>query len=967
MLRDLRSYLVPKKLNNDDQFNEYSDVTMTSDLVWIDHVREIDGIHRVSPTDYALAGFVFTRNGYSSIDGKEITADYFLRSIADTEEGSLNYIQDEGVGTVGVGDDSTTILPVMQLDAKSVIDARSSGANQFDIYDVKNLKNEVSHIITFGEFPHTKVSGDLYTQLENCHEAGVDTLLKDTNRAYLGYIDRTDGEVVHAYNFEYTYGGNKYVRVISHEECDSNDDKYSDGSYVENNEILWFDVRPIKWQILNWDNLPKELNPNGSGEASTILVRPAEAIIGHIPYYAGNDKDANCYLWQNSTIRGYLNGINVNNIKENGNPGYPAPNGGDFSVTQGFLAEALKVPVLSRDKSIEEDKSKKRSKGYGVQVLDHPMTVREQLQFYITNGKSFMLHGPSGVGKTRRIEEADPDFTSITLRNGILPEEVIGKTIYPNNDKTKAGTWVPPAWYVSLLDKCNAEPSKNHVLFIDEITNVKPVEQSLVFHLVLNNMIGPNVGPLPDNVVVVAAGNSKEESESAYTMTEPLFRRFDGHVYLRPDVHQFLEWGSEPHPKDSTRPKVHPLVANFVATYGDKVFYSPYDSEEPPKYAIDPRGWEQISDIIYDNHGIIAKELIENKVGADIASSFIAFASTPQITVEDVIDGTYSDEDIPSSFDAKYAMALSLRGVKEEHISDIRNFIHNELGSEVLSMFDTVWVGEDNERAILIDSLDIEEKVDNEDGTPTKHKYVMTVDEFWDAKEKLEIHTDKVWKANMLREVFDIMGKKWGTGEPYSSGASFFRYGEKTAYTNDGCYGCVDNGAGEYKTFDFYDVDYSKYLSPERLKQLEEERKAEELEDKIDDKSSADDSVSDGEYKITIDEFWGEDEDYSGIHCDAEWKYTILTKVFDRMGKTWRSGHSYKDKEYYAYHVNGIDSVMTNMRTCTGTYEKGVKVYDFYDVDLEKYTNASEDFLINTNRKNEKAMAEEDDEMELPF
>jgi len=85
------------------------------------------------------------------------------------------------------------------------------------------------------------------------------------------------------------------------------------------------------------------------------------------------------------------------------------------------------------------------------------------------------------------------------------------------------------------------------------------------------------------------------------------------------------------------------------------------------------------------------------------------------------------------------------------------------------------------------------------------------------------------------------------------------------------------------------------------------------------------------------------------------------------MGKTWRSGHSYKDKEYYAYHVNGIDSVMTNMRTCTGTYEKGVKVYDFYDVDLEKYTNASEDFLINTNRKNEKAMAEEDDEMELPF
>lgn len=163
----------------------------------------------------------------------------------------------------------------------------------------------------------------------------------------------------------------------------------------------------------------------------------------------------------------------------------------------------------------------------------------------------------------------------------------------------------------------------------------------------LNNSIGPNVGKLPDNVVVVAAGNSKEESEAAYNMPEPLFRRFDGHIYLDLDIKQWIEWGSEVSQKGENRLKIHPLVANFVATYSHQVFYSSYDSEEPHKFAM-TTWWEQISDIIYDNKGG-AREFNENKVGKEIASSFIAFAKTPQISIEDVLDRNYEAFDIPVS------------------------------------------------------------------------------------------------------------------------------------------------------------------------------------------------------------------------------------------------------------------------------------------------------------------------------
>jgi len=333
-----------------------------------------------------------------------------------------------------------------------------------------------------------------------------------------------------------------------------------------------------------------------------------------------------------------------------------------------------------------------------------------------------MLHGVSGIGKTRRVEEADPNLVSIVLRNGILPEEVIGKTIYPNNDTTKAGRWVSPAWYEELCQKCKEEPDKNHVLFIDEITNVKPSEQSLVFHLVLKNSIGPNIGQLPDNVVVVAAGNSKEESEAAYNMPEPLFRRFSGHIYLKPDVLSWLEWGSEPNKENPERTKIHPIVSNFVGTYSENVFYSKYDAEDPAEFAVDPRAWEQVSDIIYDNNNSIAKELIENKVGKEIATSFVEFAQNPPLTLEEVLNNEYTKEEIPTNFDAKYALALSLLRVTEENVSFIREFIQTNLGNEILQTFDSLWVGKDNERAILISGLRKYDKAEGVEQTELAEK-----------------------------------------------------------------------------------------------------------------------------------------------------------------------------------------------------------------------------------------------------
>ena len=142
-----------------------------------------------------------------------------------------------------------------------------------------------------------------------------------------------------------------------------------------------------------------------------------------------------------------------------------------------------------------------------------------------------MLHGPSGVGKTKRVQELDPDCVCLQLRNGILPEEIIGKT----GTEGRQSFWIEPTWYTRIKEVCQKDPDHNHVLFIDELTNVDSNEQSLVFHLVLSRSIDGSIGKLPENCVVVAAGNSPEESEAAYNMPEPLFRRFEAHIELKPD------------------------------------------------------------------------------------------------------------------------------------------------------------------------------------------------------------------------------------------------------------------------------------------------------------------------------------------------------------------------------------------------------------------------------------------------
>lgn len=592
-------------------------------------------------------------------------------------------------GSKQVNDPSGLICPVVYLPL-SVLDKKLP----FGAYNVNQVGSY--YTISFEKLVYPQKLAQNQEELDVAMSKG---LLAPTGKNFSGKM---------LYNHEletlpeYEYHGKKYVSVS----VEKIEITLPQGRKLRQGSDYWFEVSPIIWQVRNHENV-SQINHFAAGNDNHLELRTQSGIISGIPFYPTDVDLQDSNEWQNSIIRAFLNGINIHEEirRKNGLLKKRLPENFDFTG-KGFIDQMYEdnsiVKTVAATATAETPK--KKTYGYGVTISTDKQSIDDQIKFYVENGKSFMLHGASGVGKSRRVKEIDPDCVMIQLRDGILPEEIIGKTAYEKD----RSVWLPPTWYTSICNICAKDPYKNHVLFIDEITNVKPYEQSLVFHIVLERSIDGSVGRLPDNCVVVAAGNSIYESDAAHNMPEPLFRRFNGHINLPLSVDAFVSWGCQLN--DEGRPKVHPIVLAYVASHR-QLLHSKYDSEKPPEFAIDPRGWEQISDIIYANDEVIRLELIENKIGHDNAIDFCNFAKTPLITIDEIMNNDIDTRKIPTDFNAQHVLCLTLRVATEEQVPKVRKFIKKYLGGEHLAHFDSIWAEGNDERALLIGRLNGEKGI----------------------------------------------------------------------------------------------------------------------------------------------------------------------------------------------------------------------------------------------------------------
>ena len=336
-------------------------------------------------------------------------------------------------------------------------------------------------------------------------------------------------------------------------------------------------------------------------------------------------------------------------------------------------------------------KKKKNSNPYQFEYKE--LNNDELLSSYVKADMSVFLHGPSGVGKSARVKQLDPTATRITLRPQMNPEEVDGTL------NRETGEYIPPLWYTQLCEKCESEPDRKHVLFIDELTNVKPTVQSLVYSIVLDRAGKDGLWPLPENAVVVAAGNESKDNLAAYPLTNALYRRFS-HIYYEVNKEDWLSWATKVNSGMEGK-KIHPAIIAYIMSRED-ILNQELD-EENPKIVTDPRKWEMASKVLYVTNNPYA---LLPAVGEELTADFVDFVQQIQITPQDIVSGNYDEEDFKElNISQKLSTIAGLTIAQESELALVREFIKDNLGKEQLATFDTLWIGNDPERAMIIGEL----------------------------------------------------------------------------------------------------------------------------------------------------------------------------------------------------------------------------------------------------------------------
>ena len=76
---------------------------------------------------------------------------------------------------------------------------------------------------------------------------------------------------------------------------------------------------------------------------------------------------------------------------------------------------------------------------------------------------------------------------------------------------------------------------------------------------------------------------------------------------------------------------------------------------------------------------------------------FTAFAQRQVISVEDVINHNYSKRDLEMDVSQKFATAVGLSSVDDEHFEIVRDFM-KQVGAEPRAAFESMWAHGDEKR-----------------------------------------------------------------------------------------------------------------------------------------------------------------------------------------------------------------------------------------------------------------------------
>lgn len=565
--------------------------------------------------------------------------------------------------------------------------------------------------------PDNAVDKKLQQELSNLLGSGKLTKLSEPYTTDLRKCDDFDYGFLPMMQPVYEYKGVKYVRLEFNSYFGDDLVKFSNGEVYKDGDYVWFELKPVRL----WIDEKKD-----------------KAVFEKIPISGLQFNKEMNYVgdYKKTDLAKYLRNY--------------------------FLPELIQFNTKKRTVVATEvdDTPKRKSRLQKINPDTTPVTERrlmtdtEIIHSWIEAGQSVLLRGPSGIGKTERIRKLYPNRIELKLTNGMFPEKVVGSM------NLQTGQSVPPDFAKQIYLRCanddereqirtniqnlytladeiyerSKSSSEKIVILLDELLNVNQNVQSLVYTLVLNKFIESGEGlKLPENVVIVATGNQKKYSSAAYDLNEVLEKRFD-HVYdMNPKVGEWIYEYAIPN-------KIHPTVISYILSKyiergrSEDINNMDYFYEEPEVGEThldqngcrgrtnDPRGWTAISNILYNFEsdlvkgkfrGIDVENLLQISINTKLrdewAREFYDYYNIPTISVEEVVSGNYSQADLPQDINERFACVTSLLLAEKNQVRACRDFIREYCDPEYLQIFDISWIGNDEERMLIISELQSED------------------------------------------------------------------------------------------------------------------------------------------------------------------------------------------------------------------------------------------------------------------
>ena len=300
--------------------------------------------------------------------------------------------------------------------------------------------------------------------------------------------------------------------------------------------------------------------------------------------------------------------------------------------------------------------------GAAVRQLSHAYCTVIKNRLPVRTVPSVMLWGPPGVGKSQAVRQIAAEIKQNTGKTVCVtdvrlllfnPIDLRGIPT-ANADKTLA-IWLKP----QIFQMDDSESTVN-ILFLDEISAAPQSVQAAAYQITLDRTVGEH--KLPENCIVIAAGNRVTDKSVAYKMPKALANRLL-HIEIEGSFASWKEW--------AIRGGVHEKVIGFLSFR--QSYLSGFDSGADDLAFPTPRSWEMVSNLLNGISGDIDEmySLIAGVIGSGAAVEFRTWTKVyrelPDIA--DIFDGKMPA--IPRDTDALYALISSMTAYAREHRHDL--------------------------------------------------------------------------------------------------------------------------------------------------------------------------------------------------------------------------------------------------------------------------------------------------------